>query len=1424
MSLFWGVCVVIIKKRIQMKTKYIFETAWEVCNKIGGIHTVLTSKSPSIQPNYGNNYFFIGPDVWMETSKNPEFTEDKMLYADWADNARLEGIHFRIGRWNIKGNPIAILIDFKSYFNNKDQILATWWETYKLDSISGGWDYIEPALFGYAAGRLIDSFQKYYGVYQDGIIAHFHEWMTGSAILYLKMHNPSIATVFTTHATVLGRSTAGNGLPLYDHIEKYNAELVAREFSVVAKHSLEKLAAEHADMFTTVSEVTNIECKHFLGKSVDMVTPNGFDGYSGVKSKEILKKQIFDNRNLLLKIAGRMTNSTYDQETMLIGISGRYEYRNKGIDIFLEALSQLKPRLDKRKVVAFLMIPGGIKGPNLEVESALEPENMNFTSNRFTHQLTDKIHDPIRNKMNELQMYNSENDLLTVIAVPAYLNGFDGIFNQQYYDLLAAFDLTVFPSYYEPWGYTPMESIAFEVPSVTTSLSGFGRWAQASFEENKGLIVVPRGDSNDDEVVSRITDIMENFCHANADFIQNAQIDAARVAKEAKWEKFIKYYNETYELAIEKAQKRSKEILSQTQYRLVKSSTLNVSPKPNWKKILIRPVLPEKLNKLEELTKNLWWSWNYCAQDFFEKLGGDLWFELQKNPVAMLEKISQARFEKLLANQDFMDDYHKVVDKFEAYMNKAKDKPEKQIAYFSMEYGIDDSLKIFSGGLGILAGDYLKQASDSNINMIGIGLLYRYGYFKQKLSIAGDQLDVYNPQKFSQLSVQPVRFPNGDLATINIALPGRNMTAKIWLAQVGRIPLYLLDTDIEENLEEDRKVTHQLYGGDWENRLKQELLLGVGGIRVIEALGLKPDIFHANEGHAAFNSLERLKNLIQNQNLSFHEAKEVIRASTLFTTHTPVPAGHDAFEESILRKYIFHYADRLQLTWDEFMNLGKWNPNQPDEKFSMSVLAAGMSQEMNGVSRIHGRVSQEMFEPLYNGYYADELHIGYVTNGVHYSTWASKAWQQFHHELFGEHFLSNQSNEDVWKVINASSNDLIWDIHLSQKKLLFDYLSIRLTEELTVRQENPSYIYQVIENMDPNALTIGFARRFATYKRAHLLFTNLDRLRKLVTNKTQPIQFLFAGKAHPHDKAGQDLIKRVIEVSKMPDFIGKVLFIENYDMELAKHLVSGVDVWLNTPTRPLEASGTSGEKAVMNGVMNFSVLDGWWAEGYSKGAGWALEEDRTYQEQELQNMLDAEIIYSKLESEIIKTYYDTNKRKVSDQWISHIKNTFTQIAPHFTMKRMLDDYFDRFYNKLFASSIDIRADHFKKAIALSKWKEKTAIKWENISIVSEELPQNDQNYTLSLGDTFAARIEVNLAELLPEDVRVEILFGEKEDGDIKHIVYKEELKVESLPNGNVLYSCAIPAERAGLYDYTFRISPKSKDLAYPEDFALIKWV
>ncbi len=653
----------------------------------------------------------------------------------------------------------------------------------------------------------------------------------------------------------------------------------------------------------------------------------------------------------------------------------------------------------------------------------------------------------------------------------------------------------------------------------------------------------------------------------------------------------------------------------------------------------------------------------------FESINPKLWKVVNQNPIEMLDSLNINEWKALEENEAFMEKYYESYNKFRKYMDEAQNKPKAGIAYFSMEYGLHQSFKLYSGGLGILAGDYLKEASDSNENLVAVGLLYRYGYFQQSISLFGDQVAQYEAQKFSQLPLVKVFDDKGNHLTIKIGLPGRTLYARIWRCDVGRIPLFLMDTDFEANEAIDRSITHQLYGGELENRLKQEILLGIGGIRMLDALNIHQDIYHSNEGHSAFIGLERLRYLIQVEKMDFAKAMQVVRSSTLFTTHTPVPAGHDYFNEDLLRTYFPHYPERLNITWDDLMNLGKFKPNNPNELFSMSVLAAKLSQEVNGVSRLHGKVSQKMFASLYDGYFPEELHLGYVTNGVHLPTWASKQWKLMYKKVFGENYKWNQLDFDMWQKMQQVKDSDIWETRKQLKKELLDYVKTRIEREMTRRQENPKLIIKTLDSIEDNALTIGFARRFATYKRAKLLFSNLDRLRQLVNATGKPLQFIYAGKAHPKDVEGQHLIKRIIEISKTEGFIGKVIFIENYDMELAHKLIPGVDIWLNTPTRPLEASGTSGEKAVMNGVVNFSVLDGWWAEGYKDNAGFAITEARTYANQHFQDELDAEIIYNVFEDQILPLYFDHDNENVPVKWIKYIKNTITEIAPHFTMKR-----------------------------------------------------------------------------------------------------------------------------------------------------------
>ena len=636
----------------------------------------------------------------------------------------------------------------------------------------------------------------------------------------------------------------------------------------------------------------------------------------------------------------------------------------------------------------------------------------------------------------------------------------------------------------------------------------------------------------------------------------------------------------------------------------IKVSNVNT---PNWKEVTVKSRIPEELEKLSEIARNIWWAWNFEATELFRDLDPELWKECGQNPVLLLERMSYEKLEALAKDKVILRRMNEVYTKFRDYMDVKPDEQRPSIAYFSMEYGLSSVLKIYSGGLGVLAGDYLKEASDSNVDLCAVGFLYRYGYFTQTLSMDGQQIANYEAQNFGQLPIERVMDANGQPLIVDVPYLDYFVHANVWRVNVGRISLYLLDTDNEMNSEFDRPITHQLYGGDWENRLKQEILLGIGGILTLKALGIKKDVYHCNEGHAALINVQRICDYVAT-GLTFDQAIELVRASSLYTVHTPVPAGHDYFDEGLFGKYMGGYPSRMGISWDDLMDLGRNNPGDKGERFCMSVFACNTSQEVNGVSWLHGKVSQEMFSSIWKGYFPEESHVGYVTNGVHFPTWSATEWKELYFKYFNENFWFDQSNPKIWEAIYNVPDEEIWKTRMTMKNKLVDYIRKSFRDTWLKNQGDPSRIVSLMDKINPNALLIGFGRRFATYKRAHLLFTDLDRLSKIVNNPDYPVQFLFTGKAHPHDGAGQGLIKRIIEISRRPEFLGKIIFLENYDMQLARRLVSGVDIWLNTPTRPLEASGTSGEKALMNGVVNFSVLDGWWLEGYREGAGWALTE------------------------------------------------------------------------------------------------------------------------------------------------------------------------------------------------------------------------
>ncbi len=1414
-----------MKENIFKGKTYLFEVSWEVCNKVGGIHTVIATKAATIKEDLKNNYIAIGPDIRTKGKDVPEFKEDPNLYCSWKRRLADEGVKVRIGQWKIEGRPTTILIDFTPFFAQKNKILKYYWDKFGVDSITGQWDYIEPVLFGYAAGKVIESFIRYNLSYRQPVIAQFHEWMTGSGLLYLKDVLPRVGVVFTTHATVLGRCIAGNGFPLYDNLNSYEPLETAKNFNVVAKYSLEQKTAEHADCFTTVSSITAKECQYFLGKKVDLLTPNGFED-SLFPDEEQWKKNREKAREKLFEIASAMMGEKISKKSLLVCISGRYEFKNKGIDIFLDALKKLNIEGSiQREILAFLLVPNGFSALNPDFEYNLtHPQEMRKSKQCYTtHLLTNSDNDPILKKITELKLNNSSEDKIKVFFCPFYLNGDDDVFKLPYYELLAGMDLTVFPSYYEPWGYTPLESLAFKVPTITTTLAGFGLWVNSKYPKAHPCIkVVERNDSNYDKVVAETAENIKYISELSFEHRKKIRKNAEEVANTARWKNLCSFYLEAYQLALDKSFKQNQSDLGRKKdqlKQLIPSVQVN---QPTWINIIIHRSLPNRLLPLEKLANNLWWSWNHEAFELFEAVEPKQWRISDFNPIDLLDKISLNRYKELENNQTFMSKMSSVYEHFLKYMNQKKDETTPSIAYFSMEYGLHSSLKLYSGGLGVLAGDYLKEASDKGTKITAVGLLYKCGYFTQKFSHLGDQEAAYEVQDFAKIPVSPVFDLDNSWLSVEINFPGRVLHARIWKVDVGRTKLYLLDTDFELNRAEDRSITHRLYGGNWEDRLQQELLLGFGGIRALRKLKIDADIYHCNEGHAAFIGLERIYEYMNNDKLSFYEAIELVKASSLFTTHTPVPAGHDSFKEDILKRYLLSFTDKIGISWWQLLSLGKLNINDSNEKFSMSFLAANLSQEINGVSRLHGEVSKTVFNALWPGYLKEESPVSYVTNGVHYPTWTAPEWKDIEEKSFNEDFKDNHYTPISFKgIYDVDSNEIVKIRNILRKRLI-DTIRQRLRNGGNLAYFTPRQLIEVRNILRDDILTIGFARRFATYKRAYLFFNNIERLNQIVNNEKYPVQIIFAGKAHPADKVGQDFIKRIVEISKLPEFIGKILFLPNYDMQLAENLVRGVDVWLNTPIRSQEASGTSGQKAAMNGVLNLSVLDGWWLEGFKKDAGWALPAEEVYESQDFQDELDSELIYNIIEDEMVPAFYGKAGYGSSSKWIEYIKNTIGQVAANFTTNRMLTEYENKYYLPLAKRVRKMKENSFALAIEIAEWKNKINREWDNIKMERLKLPDISQK-NVSIGEEYYGNLVLSLSELTPDDIGVEVVITQQIKGEYV-FKFTQEFSLVSFQNGKAEYEILITPDAPGLFALGIRIFPKNSSLVYRQDFPIVKWL
>ncbi|NOZ72905.1 MAG: glycosyltransferase family 1 protein [Chloroflexi bacterium] len=843
--------------------------------------------------------------------------------------------------------------------------------------------------------------------------------------------------------------------------------------------------------------------------------------------------------------------------------------------------------------------------------------------------------------------------------------------------------------------------------------------------------------------------------------------------------------------------------------------------------ISVFPPTPPQLTRLHELAFNLWWAWSPLAQHLFKEIDAHLWEETNHNPIKLLRAVDSEKLQQLAKDADFLELYEKVLTAFDAYMHPestwfSRTYPQHKddtIAYFSAEFGLHEALPIYSGGLGVLSGDHCKSASDLGIPLVGVGFLYPQGYFKQQISEDGTQEAIYEKLEFAEAPAQPALDANGQEIVISVDLPGRTVYAKVWRIQVGRIPIFLMDTDVSLNRPEDRVLAARLYGGDQEMRVAQEVVLGLGGVRALRALDIHPTVFHLNEGHAAFLNLERVRELVQEEHLSFFQAQQVVAASSVFTTHTPVPAGNDAFPFELMDKFFYNYWGLLGLDRAGFMNLARWQTPW-GERFSMTVLALRFAAFANGVSRLHGHVARKMWAGLWPDVPTEEIPITSVTNGVHTDTWLASEMGILYDRYLGTNWREEPDMPDPWqKIANIPNRDL-WDVHRDLRIKLLEFIRERVAIQRRRHGETPSRVDAAHYLFDPNALTIGFARRFATYKRATLIFHDIERIKRILNNPEKPVQIIFSGKAHPADEPGKALIKQVHQLAQTPEFEGKIIFIENYDMNIARHLVQGVDLWLNNPRRPNEASGTSGEKAALNGIPNFSVRDGWWDEGYNGENGWVIGEEREYKDEKTQDEADASSLYNVLENEIIPAYFEQAEDGTHDRWAEIMKEAIRSCAPRFSMSRQVKDYLTKLYLPAIVAGKQRMANNYERARSLATWKDRTYRAWPQVRLNAQPLTVD----RVAVGDELTFEAKVFLGSLNPSEVLVELVWGWRTDDDELTNIHAVPMQAsEDLPGGLKRYECSIKFEDNGRFGYGIRIIPQHADLITKHELGLVKW-
>lgn len=1413
---------------------HLFEVSWEVCNKVGGIYEVVASKASQVVRTFGGEYFLLGPDI----RNNIEFTEtDEPCWDALRYPLKEKDLHCRFGRWEIPGRPRVILVDFKNR-HNANQLLHQLWENFGVDSLSGGWDYMEPVLFSYTCGEVISVIHKVLAAREKSHgVAQFHEWMCGAGLLALRHLAPSIGTVFTTHATVLGRAMAGSGVDIYARMAEISPSREADRYNITAKCSMEIVSTREADVFTTVSGITAEEARVFLGRTPDVITDNGLD-LSAIPDYSEDRTKPLAFRRKLLEQAGRLLRKNLPENTRILVLSGRYEYHNKGVDLFLDALASVQNSLrdSEHHVLALLLMMGGHTGPcKAAIEGDLHvladasmPEAGFLTS----HHVYDAPHDPILTACRRLGLNNKKNDRVNVLFVPALLDGRDGFFNMPYFDVLAGCDLGVFPSWYEPWGYTPHESAAWSVPTVTTDLSGFGLWVrelETRTGEQKGIGVVSRRHNSYEKTVEALARVIMEYITCSSEELALRRRSVRKAAGHASWNHFFRFYMQAYALADEKAHQRRHASSENRQHLMVRNLAPRPSSIPFLRRLNAVSELPAPLARLKELSRNLWWSWQPEAVELFKELDPELWEACGHSPTQMLEHAAPERMESLSADAAFLARLQALMERFDACMalparSFGKDLcPERPIAYFSTEYGLHESLPLYSGGLGVLSGDHLKSASDERLPLVGVGLFYLNGYFQQALDKNGHQVPLYPENHPSELPMDPVLDDKGEALLLSLPLGQRTLYARIWKIQVGRVPLYLMDSNVPQNSEEDRRITARLYEADRDTRMRQEILLGMGGVRLLSALGITPSVWHMNEGHSAFLVLERILRHKKGDDLDLDEAMQLVRSSCVFTTHTPVDAGNERFSVELMNRYFPAYAKSIGMEWQDFLRLGRQEGGDPGT-FDMTVLALRLSSQANAVSSMHGMVSRRMWHSIWKGFDEAEVPISHVTNGVHTASYVGSAFRSLLERSVGEDWLDLPPGHPAWEAVDAIPDKDFWKARQEQKQSLIDFLHQRLPACAAYDSISPFQRDSWLASLQPDTLIIGFARRFAPYKRATMLFGDPDRLARLLNDPARPVILVIAGKAHPADTKGIELIEEVIRWSKEPRFLGKIFFVENYNLDVSRRLARGCDVWLNTPRRPYEASGTSGEKVPVNGGINLSISDGWWVEGDNGKNGWTIgpRASSTALSAEQNDYSDAESLYHLLENEVLPLYFRRNEQGLPLGWIAMAKESLKSLTAMYGCRRMVDDYRKHLYEPAARRGGAMEADHQALARRLTRWLKDIPGRFNSASIQNIEVRGVDGD-TVLRGRPFQVKLYLNPGDMPREELLVQLVIG-RTDG-IRFVEKPDilSLSLSGEQEGILVYEGDCTVKENGAYAYGLRVLPVCEGLDSPLRSGLVLW-